>query len=83
MKAYLPSIVMTLMAFLFFAVPELAAILLGGGLISIAIIYGWFTFRYQKYIKNAQQFKTTQFEEEIFRNGAPTFKTISVRVFRS
>lgn len=82
MKAYLPSIIMTLLAFLFFTFPELAAILLGGALISVAIIYGWFTYRYQQYTKRAQKIKTTAFEDEIFRNGAPTFKTISVRVFK-
>ena len=82
MKAYLPSVFMTLLAFLFFAFPELAAVLLGGALLSIAIVYTWFTFRYQKYVKNMTRFKTTPFEEEIFRNGAPTFKTISVRVFK-
>lgn len=82
MKVYLPSIIMALVAFLFFAVPELAAVILGGGLLSLAIIYGWFTYRYYRYVREAQNFKGTHFEEEIFQKGAPTFKTISVKIFK-
>lgn len=82
MKVYLPSVIMALIAFLFFAVPELAALILGGALLCLAIVYAWFTYRYYRYVKEAQSFRGTQFEEEIFQKGAPTFKTISVKIFK-
>lgn len=83
MRVYLPSVIMTLIAFLFFAVPELAAVILGGGLLSLAIIFAWFTYRYNKYMRERTSFRTTAFEEEIFQKGAPTFKTISVKIFKN
>jgi len=82
LRAYYPAIFLFLFGQLFFAFPELAALLLGGFLSLTALIYAWFQYKWQK-VQRAQgvyNTETSSFESEVFNHGEPNIRNISVTI---
>jgi hypothetical protein len=72
-------------ALVIFNFPVLAAILLGGLFLSISVFWGLMVYRFRQF-QNTASTQTAQwrdFERNIYESGGPSFRNISVRVFRT
>lgn len=77
MKSYFAPLFVFGLGLFFFAVPELAAVLLGGLFVSIGILYGWLVHRFRIFSKVVSEDRFSDFERDMFNQGGPGIKTFS------
>lgn len=79
-KKYRPAIVIILLGVLFLTFPELAAFLLGGGLLTMGFIYALIVFKWNH--AHIKPLDGDTFEAEVRRSTEPSFKDVSVTIFQ-
>jgi hypothetical protein len=82
MRSYFTPLFVFAIGLLFFALPELAAALLGGLFVSIGIIYAWLVHRFRVFNKYTNEDRFSSFEKDVFKQGQPGIKTFTSIVVR-
>ena len=86
MRAYLTPLFVFSTGLLFFALPELAALLLGGLFVSLGILYAWMVHRFRSFNSVINEDRFSGFEREVYTQGGPgikTFTSVVVKRFES
>jgi hypothetical protein len=84
-RKYRPAIVIFLLGSLFIVFPILAGLLLGGGLIFISFVYASLIKAWHSGYSSFQQaegFNDDSFRAEVFSQGEPSFRNISITAFK-
>jgi hypothetical protein len=83
LKKYSTPLTFIGMALVFITFPLIAAFILSGLFLFIGIIWGWMIYRFHQYNQNQDIHVYRDFERDIYQNGGPSLKNVTVKIFRT